>query len=58
LVWVYGPYQATLREIEDLTKLDFGKLSNHDSLEKDENEHLPEAVIGAVQISGTEQIVL
>jgi endonuclease G len=54
----YGPYQVTVREIENRTKLDFGKLRDYDPLENDENEHLIEAAIGAVQLSSTEQIVL
>jgi endonuclease G len=53
----YGPYQVTVREIENRTKLDFGDLRNFDPLENDENEHFMESATGAVQITNPQDIV-
>ena len=54
----YGPFQVPVREIENKTKLDFGKLRQFDPLENDTNESFMESGTGAVPIRNLESIIM
>jgi endonuclease G, mitochondrial len=54
----YGPFQVRVREIEDKTKLDFGKLRTFDPLEQEENEGFFETGTQAVPLRRLEDIIV
>jgi endonuclease G len=54
----YEPFQVTVRRIEELTKLDFGDLSDHDPLGEAANESRFEAGTEFVRLARLEDMVL
>ena len=58
VVGPYRPFQVRIRKMENETKLDFGRLRNHDPLEGEENESLFEERTEAVPLNKLEDIVL
>lgn len=53
----YHTYQIRIREIENQTKLDFGKLKDYDPLAGDEHESLFEAETDAIMLNSLDNIV-
>jgi endonuclease G len=54
----YEPFQVTVQEIENKTKLNFGVLRQYDPLENDTNESFFESGTGAVPIKKLENIIM
>ena len=54
----YEPFQVPVGEIENKTKLNFGKLRQFDPLENDTNENFFESGTGAVAIRNLESIIM